>query len=229
MDCFVILARASENAREPSEAAKEGFVPIDFIWEQITALNLVEALTFVCFGVVCMLYGWRIFKILVTLCFGLVGLFGGIMLNEKLIDGKGVWLGLIGMVVMGLFSIPLMRWGVSALGAAAGGILAGGVWYAFELPERYIWAGALAGVIAGGMISFIIFKFAVMLFTSFGGSGLVVVAMLAILYQHVGIAERVKGLVFNYNWFLPAALLAPTAIGVIVQSRLMKDSKNWDI
>jgi hypothetical protein len=133
------------------------------------------------------------------------------------------------MALFAILSLPLMRWGVSALGAVAGGILAGGIWYAFQLPQQYIWAGALIGVIAGGMISFIVFKIAVMLFTSFGGSALVVVAMLAILYSYMDAGEQVKNLVFNYNWFLPTALLVPTAIGVLVQYGLVKGSKNWNI
>lgn len=235
MDCITILARAVETTNqtaksaETAAAAEEAFLPINFIWEQIIALNLVEALAFICFGVVCLLYGWRVFKILVILSFGLVGLFAGIIVNEKLVGGNGIWLGIIGMAIVAALSIPLMKWGVSALGAVAGGILAGGVWYAFELPQQYIWAGALIGVIAGGMISFIIFKIAVMLFTSFGGGVLVVIAVLAMLYRYMGAAERVEELVFNHNWFLPAALLLPTAAGIILQNKLVKDSKNWRV
>ncbi len=234
MDCITILAKTVETTNQTAQSAEttaveEGFLPINFIWEQITALNLVEALTFICFGVVCLLYGWRVFKILVILSFGLAGLLIGIIVNEKLVGGNGIWLGIIGMAIMAVLSVPLMRWGVSALGAVAGGILAAGIWYAFELPEQYIWAGALIGVIAGGMISFIIFKIAVMLFTSFSGGVLVVIAVLALLYRYTGAAERVEELVFNHNWFLPAALLAPTAVGIILQNKFAKNSKNWSI
>ena len=229
MDCITILAQAVEARSEAPEAPEEAFAPIKFIWEQIIALNLVEALTFICFGVVCVLYGWRIFKILVILCFGLAGLFAGIMVNEKLVGGNGIWLGIIGAALMAILSVPLMRWGISALGAVAGAILTGGIWYAVGLPEQYILAGALVGVIAGGMISFIIFKAAVMLFTSFIGGALVAIAILAVLYRHMGIAEQVEQLVFNHNWFLPVVLLAPTAVGVILQNKLVKSSKNWSV
>ncbi|MHC4312955.1 MAG: hypothetical protein ACYSW3_10890, partial [Planctomycetota bacterium] len=100
MDSFTILARAAEPAMRTTETVEEGFIPIDFIWKQILELHYVEALAFICFGVVCLLYGWRIFKILVTLCFALVGLFGGLMVNEKLVGGNGMWLGLMGVVMM---------------------------------------------------------------------------------------------------------------------------------
>lgn len=228
MDSVTILARAAEPAMRTTETVEEGFVPIDFIWKQILELHYVEALAFICFGVVCLLYGWRIFKILVTLCFALVGLFGGLMVNEKLVGGNGMWLGLMGVLMMGVLSLPLMRWGVSALGAVAGGILTGGIWYAFALPDGYIWAGALAGLIAGGMISFIVFKLAVVLFTSFGGGALIVIAILAVLYEYFD-PEKVRILVFDYRWFLPVALIVPTLVGIIVQNKFISSSKDWNI
>jgi len=140
MDSVTILARAAEPAMRTTGSVEEGIPPIDFIWKQIVELNLGESLAFICFGVVCLLYGWRIFKILVTLCFALVGLFGGLMVNEKLVGGNGMWLGLMGIVMMGVLSLPLMRWGVSALGAVAGGILTGGIWYAFAFGALIVTA-----------------------------------------------------------------------------------------
>ncbi len=227
MDCLTILAQVNGSATNASDA-EGGFMPITFIWEQIVELSLVECLIFICFGIVCLLYGWRIFKVLVALCFALIGLCAGLLLNEKLVVGNGIWLGLIGMVMMAGLSLPLMRWGVSALGAVAGGILAGGIWYAFVLPDKYIWAGALVGLIAGGMISFIVFKIAVVLFTSFGGGALIVTAVLAVLHTYFD-PGQVKVLVFDYHWFLPVALLVPTVVGIIVQNKFISSSRDWDI
>lgn len=226
MDSFAILAQTVETASEVPQGA---VVPVDRIWEQITSLGLLEALTFISFGVVCLFYGWRVFKILVTISFALIGLFVGVWTNKLLIGGSGLWLGIICMVLFAFFSVPLMRWGVCILGAAAGGILAGGVWYAFKLPEQYIWAGALVGIIAGGMISFIIFKIAVMLFTSFGGSVLVVVGVLAIMYDYMPTTIDVEQLIYNQKWFLPVALLVPMAVGIFLQNKFIKSSKDWSV
>jgi hypothetical protein len=126
-----------------------------------------------------------------------------------------------------------MRWGVSILGAVAGGILTAGLWYACKLPEQYIWAGGLVGVVAGGMISFIVFKIAVMLFTSLGGGTLIITGLLALLYQYDSVqpipTENVKQMLYNHNWFMPVLLLASTAIGIIVQRKLIKGSKDWSV
>jgi hypothetical protein len=226
MSYVTILAQATETTAPG--AAEEGIVPINLIWEQITSLGLVEALTFIAFGTVCLFYGWRVFKILVTICFGLIGLFVAVLAN-KYIAGEVIWLALASVVLFAVLSIPLMRYGVTLLGAAAGGILTGGAWFAAGLPESYIWAGALVGIIAGAMISFIIFKIAVMLFTSLGGSSLTVIGILAIIYRYMGADEKLKQVVFEQKWFLPVMLLVPMAVGIFLQNKFIKSAKNWDI
>jgi len=228
MDCVTILAQAVKAAGP--KAAEESIVPIDLFWEQITSLDKLEALMFISFGAVCLVYGWRVFKILVVISFGLLGLLLGIMVGDK-ISGEDSQLigGLIGLGLMAVLSVPLMRWAVSILGAIAGGILTSGIWYASGLTEKYMWAGALIGIVAGGMISFIIFKIAVILFSSLGGSGLMVTGILALLYLYPQTTERVEELIFTHKWFLPVTLIVPTLVGLILQNKFVKGSKEWDL
>jgi len=207
--------------------AEQSIVPLEVVWKHIITLDLVEALTFISFGVVCLFYGWRIFKILVTICFGLVGLGVGVYLNDLLVGGNVVWLAMFSVVVFAIFSIPLMRWGVTALGALSGAILTAGLWLALGLPEQYVWAGGLVGLIAGGMISFIVFKIAVILFTSLGGSTLTATGILAVLYGHMVNQQKLEKLVFEQPWFLPAMVLVPMAVGVFLQYRCVKAAQDW--
>ncbi len=228
MDCVTILAQAVETAS--TQAAEEAVVPMETFWSYITSLNLVEAVTFISFGAVCLFYGWRVFKILVVISFALLGLFLGFSITDKIVGlNSQLWGGLVGMVLLAVLSIPLMKWAVCLLGAAAGGILTSGIWYASGLTERYILAGALIGMVAGGMISFIVYKVAVILFTSLGGSCLIVVGSLALLYLYPQTSGRVEDIIFTKKWFLPTVLMAPTLIGVILQNKFVKDSKDWDM
>ena len=137
-----ILAQAADAASEATPATEGVVMPVSWIWEQINNLNTLEAMTFISFGVVWLLYGWRVFKILVAISFALMGLVVGVWTNNVLIGGNAIWLGIICMVLFAFASIPLMRWGVSVLGAVAGGALTALGWYAVGLPEQYIWAGA---------------------------------------------------------------------------------------
>jgi len=228
MDCVTILAQAVETTS--AQSAEEAVVPMESFWAYITSLNLVEAVTFISFGVVCLFYGWRVFKILVVISFALLGLFLGFLVTDKIVGlNSQLWGGLVGMVLLAVLSIPLMKWAVCLLGAAAGGILSSGIWYATGLTEKYILAGALIGMVAGGMISFIVFKVAVILFSSLGGSCLIVVGSLALLYLYPQTSERVEEIIFTKKWFLPTVLMAPTLIGVVLQNKFVKDSKDWDM
>jgi hypothetical protein len=230
MDGMTILAETVEKASETPQLPEEAVVPVDLMWGYITSLNLVEALTFISFGAVCLLYGWRVFKILVVISFALLGLFFGVAVTDK-ISGENHRLlgGLIGLCLAGALSVPLMRWAVSVLGAIAGGIVTSGIWYACGLTETYIWAGALVGIVAGGMISFIIFRIAVMLFSSLAGSALISVGMLALLYLYPETTEQVQEIVFTEKWFLPVVLLAPTVVGLICQNKFVKGSQEWSV
>ena len=229
MENFAILAQAVTDSAEPVSDVQ--YVPLDFVSEQIITLTWLQAIIAISFGVVYLLYGWRIFKVLVIICFGLIGLFVGIQLGSKF--QKELLGGIIGLFLLAGVSIPLMRWAVSMLGAVAGGILSGGVWYAFELPQKYIWAGAIIGMVAGGMIAFIAFKVAVMLFTSLSGGVLIVTGMLALFYQYESLqeppTETVRQMLYNHNWFVPVLLLVPTFIGIVVQNKLVKGSRGWAI
>ena len=228
MDCVTILAQAVDTAY--SGAAEEAVVPMESFWNYITTLNRAEAVTFISFGVVCLMYGWRVFKILVVICFALLGVFLGVSVTDKIVGLNNRLVGgLVGMGLLGILSIPLMRWAVSILGAIAGGILTSGIWYASGLPEQYIWAGALIGMVAGGMISFIVFKVAVILFSSLSGACLIVVGSLAILYMHPATSVRLEEILFTKKWFLPTLLMAPTLIGLVLQNKFVKDSKDWDM
>jgi hypothetical protein len=230
MDYFTILAQtAAQTATQPTEQTQT-IVPIDLFWEQITSLSLLEALTFISFGVVCLFYGWRVFKVLVVINFALLGMMMGMAITDKIIGLNNQFAGgIAGMILLAVLSVPLMRWSVCLLGAAAGGILTSGMWYAFGLTEKYIWAGGLIGIVAGGMISFIIFKAAVILFSSLWGSLLIVVGSLALLYLYPRTSTKVEDLVFSLKWFLPTLIIAPTAIGFILQHKFLKTSKEYNL
>ena len=226
MELMNVLAQAGGKPDGDVEV-----VPIDFIWEQISSLSWLQAVLAISFGVVYLLYGWRIFKILVVISFALLGMFAGIHFGAKV--GSQMWGGVIGLLIMAAISVPLMKWAVSILGAVAGGLLTSGLWYAFGFHQMYIWAGFIVGVVAGGMISFIVFKAAVMLFTSLGGSAIMAVGVLALLHLYELTLDpataNIHDLVFQKNWFLPIVLLLPTIVGMIMQNKLIKHESKWEL
>jgi len=228
MDTLTGLLQTVLVAATQSDQSTQPPATFELLWQHVTTLDLVEALTFISFGAVWLFYGWRIFKILVTICFGMLGLVVGIWANQQLIDGNSFWLGLICAMFFAILSVPFMRWGVSALGAISGAILAAGATLALGLyDQKLILAGSLIGLVAGGMISFIIFKIAVIMFTSLGGSVLVAVGALAVMCHHLMSQDQFRTFVFQNPWFIPTIVLVPMAIGVFLQNKFIKAAPDW--
>jgi len=232
MNLFFVLAEAAQKQQHQ-------IIEMDIFWQQITKLSWLQALIAVSFGAVYLIYGWRIFKVLAVVSFGMVGLFVGMHLGSKMGSGAAgqMWGGILGLLALAVLSIPFMHWAVSILGAVAGGIVTGCIWYAVGLPQQYIWAGIIIGVVAGGMISFIVFKISVMLFTSLGGAMLIITGMLALahLYEKVQKAPKteaagfVYSLVNEYNWFVPTMIIFVTFVGGVIQNKLVKGSSDWKL
>ncbi len=231
MGIYTLLAQA-EQTGEPIKDALN-FAPVTMAWEQIKGLSPFQAVMALAFGLIWLLYGWRIFKMLVIICFGLMGLFAGLSLAEFLVLSP-VWTAIVSLALFAFISVPLMKWSVCFLGAAAGGTITAGMWYAAGLPVEFIWAGAVIGIVAGGMMSFIVFKIAVMLFTSLSGGAITIISILALLNSYESHMNQppttyIHDWMFGYRWFLPLALLVPTIVGMIVQNKLIKHEHKWQL
>jgi hypothetical protein len=205
---------------------------LDTIWQQATALTWPQAVIAIAFGIIPLMYGWRIYKLLTVIGFGLLGLYIGMLIGTQV--QKPLIGAILGAVVLAALALPLMKWAVCVLGGVSGGVIAAGLWHAFYLPQEFVWAGALVGLVAGGMLSFIVFKLSVMLFTSFGGSSLVILGVFALIYRYETFVQNpptthLNQLYYDSHWFLPAVLIACTVFGIILQLRFLKSSKDWTV
>jgi hypothetical protein len=235
MDLISLLATVSEQAPAASPLFDVGEAKLS-LYGLISDLHWLYAMLLLSVGVVYMLYGWRIFRALVVISFGFMGMFLGMLSADKLStnDHALMWGGIIGMALFASIAVPLMKWCVSILGAMAGGILTSGIWIALDLSDTYLPAGFIVGFIAGGLISFIMLKVSVMLFTSLGGSLITVTGLLALLNQYdVRVSDPMTfytyNLILTHSWFLPLAVVIPTIGGMLLQNKLIKLSPNWEI
>ena len=235
MDLMSLLATVSEQVPAASPLFDVDEAKLS-LYEMISDLHWFYAMLLLSVGVVYMLYGWRIFRALVVISFGFIGMFLGMVSADKLSTNEHalMWGGVIGMALFAAIAVPLMKWCVSVLGAMAGGILTSGIWIALNLSDTYLPAGFIVGFIAGGLISFIMLKVSVMLFTSLGGSLITVTGLLALLYQYdVRVSDPMTfhtyNLILTHPWFLPLAVIIPTIAGMLLQNKLIKHSPKWEI
>lgn len=236
MDLTALLAVVTEETTTSQSLLWDVAQLRDQFWGSITSLHWLYSLLMLSVGVVYLLYGWRIFRVLVVISFGFIGMFAGILAADKLSTHQHaiIWGGVIGMALFAAIAVPLMKWCVSVLGAVAGGILTSGVWIAFDLSDTYLPAGFIVGFIAGGLISFILLKVSVMLFTSLGGSLIMATGLLALLYQYdLNVSNPMTfyahDLVYRHQWFMPLALIVPTSIGMVLQNKFIKQSPKFEI
>ena len=236
MSVISLLASAYEQTATRSGPVFDVNEAKLYLWERITDLHWLYALLILSVGVVYLLYGWRIFRVLVVISFGFIGMCLGMLTGDHFFISEHaiLWGGIIGMGLLASVSIPLMKWCVSILGAMAGGIVTSGIWVACGLSETYLPAGFIVGFIAGGLISFIVLKVSVMLFTSMGGGLIMVSALLTLLHQYTinfvdPYSNYTYDLMINNQWFLPTALVIVTVIGILLQNKFIKQSPQWEI
>ena len=83
MDLISLLATVSEQAPPASPLFDVGEAKLS-LYEMISDLHWLYAMLLLSVGVVYMLYGWRIFRALVVISFGFIGMFLGMLSADKL-------------------------------------------------------------------------------------------------------------------------------------------------
>ena len=76
----------------------------------------------------------------------------------------------IGALLFGAISWPLMKYAVAVCGGLVGAVVGMAVWAYCEQPVDMAWAGGLTGLVVLGMLSFVLFKTSIILFTCVQGT-----------------------------------------------------------
>ena len=230
----ITLAQASMPTEGISTAVAMPNIPTrDEIVQKLGELaqsdyGWVMAVVLVACGLVYMLQGWKIFKILVIVNAGLLGAVVGGHVGSML-AGQNTWLymGIAGGLLLAVLAGPLMKYAVSLMGGLAGAFLGYTLWHYVvamvgqEDLTKYAWVGAMIGLITLGLLAFIILQAVVTLITSVQGSvmticGLVVIVMTCAPTATTSLADSLR-----HNNHLVALLIAvPAIIGVAFQYSL---------
>jgi len=169
----------------------------------------------VIFGLVYLLFGWYIFKILVTLNAALIGGYIGAIIGSKAhatVPGA-----LIGGFVAAALTWPLMKWAVAIMGGIFGAILGSAIWRALNIDPRFHLAGALSGLILFGLLSFIIFRGSVILYMSLQGAVMFIFGALSLILKYPSVGKQIADGIAGKPFILPAAIFIPATLGLIYQ------------
>jgi hypothetical protein len=132
-------------------------------------------------GTLLMVFGFKAYRWIVLLNFIALGYYLGCIMGDR--AQIGMVGGIVGAVLMGAAAMPLMKYAVAVCGGTVGFVLGMVIWAYCEQPLGMAWAGGLVGLVLLGILSFILFKTTVILFTCIEGAALFVFGAAALMIR----------------------------------------------
>ena len=175
-------------------------------------------------GLVYLLQGWKIFKILVVINAAILGVLVGSQFGQTLKGANSpLFCGIAGGLLLAVLAMPAMKFAISIMGALAGGALGYGLWAYItkalgkEALLEHAWAGALIGLVTLGLLAFVIFRLVVMIFTSLQGSLMTVTGALGLLLMSSALRDNLQTSLETNVHVLPVLVGVPAIIGFAFQ------------
>lgn len=166
-------------------------------------------------GVVYLLMGFYWHKALVMFNAIGIGAILGLVIGQKF---GNPWVGgFMGAFLAAAITWPQMKYAVSVMGALVGAVIGAGVWQSFQLDLKFVWAGAMMGLIFMGMLSFILFRGSIMMYTSFQGSVMLVFGLLGLILKYEQVGTPLAGQMMSQHFLLPLCIFVPALAGVLYQ------------
>lgn len=180
-------------------------------------MNPGAATLLVVAGVVYLLFGFYMFKWLVTLNAALVGAYIGSLIGRT--GDAAVAGAFMGGFTAAAATWPLMKYAVTIMGGVFGALLGISIWRSTGLDPHYAWSGGLTGLIFFGMLSFLVFRVSVMSYTSLQGSVMLIFGILSLIYKSPDVAGRLTDAMTFKPFILPAAIFIPAICGMFYQAQ----------
>ncbi len=235
MNASLLLAQqASQSASSSSDASM--WYPIvtrldilhhpNELLDRLSQVPFLAGSALVAVGLLCVFNGYRWHKWVVAILAFLAGLRLGDMLSEQFGRSEIVAIALGSLCA--IVATPLMKITVAIFSGLTGAFIGANVWTAFNATAAdQNWAGAAMGFIALALISLIVFRVAIVLFTSVGGAAMVVFGAIALLLHVEAWEPAVRSSMASHQLMIPVlVLLAAVGSFVLQEGRLREESKS---
>lgn len=239
---FAILA---QQAQEPVKGNVFDIIPSVFsrmdalahpeeVVYQLQALGVMWAMVFLICGLLVMLNGYKFYKIATVIIALLIGLFSGYRFGESIPGANGYIVGGCMALLLVVCCFPLMKYAVALIGGLTGAFVGANLWTAVasvsSSPQaaqiaKHHWIGALMGLIVCGMLAFILWKLAIVMFTSVSGATIAAIGGIALLLSFRQTAPAVSDSLRGHAITIPLLVFVPALIALIIQET-QPDSDN---
>ena len=169
-------------------------------------------------GLVYLVFGVYMYKALITVNLAVVGGYLGALIGYRTGGGPAMipW-ALIGAFTFAAMTWPLMKYAVALMGGLYGFLLGAALWHTAQLEPKYAWAGGGMGLIAFGMLSFILFRGSIMMYTSLQGSVMLVFGLLGLIFKYQSVSPKLIASLTSQPVVLPLTIFIPAVLGLIYQ------------
>jgi len=169
-------------------------------------------------GILFLLYGFRLYRVLAIVLFAMLGLVLGLVVAGLLQVNATAGM-VVGALVLGVLAWPLVRlaWAVTCgvLGAAIVGLV---TWALVPSGGEVVWAVAAGvGFLIGAVAGTVCFRVMVIVATSVYGGTLLVWGTLRLTLLVPSIGDPVMASLAALPWLLGILVLVPGVFGVIAQ------------
>src|SRR5205085_1949008 len=160
-----------------------------------------EACILVLLGMVYLMFGYSIFRALVTLNAMAAETYLGALMgrNSNAMTAETF----IRSIVATAITFPLMKYAVMIMEKIYGAALGASLWRQASLQPKLAWAGALSKMMFFAMLSMIVFRGSVILYTSLQGSVMLVFGILSLLSKYQSMAPEVTDVFLKQTFILP--------------------------
>ena len=230
-----VLAAVKKKAQDAAQQGGGGWRPLfpdhwpgqpDLLtWCQ--SMGPGESCLLVVAGLIYLLFGYSIFKTLVTLNAMAAGAYLGALIGKTADSMAGG--AFIGAVAAAAITFPLLKYFVTIMGGIFGAALGASLWRQASLQPELAWAGALSGLIFFGMLSMIIFRGSVIVYTSLQGSVMLVFGIIGLVYKYQAVAPDITATLNQKSFILPMAVLVPMLVGLLFQQQMYPEeaTSSW--
>ena len=188
----------------------------DQLLDSLAKMPMIAASMVVIIGILCVLNGYRWHKWVVVALAFILGLLIGHILSQSM--GKSAIVAIALGVLFACIATPMLRWTVAVFGGLTGAFLGANAWtLANAQPENAQWAGACMGFIAVALLSFVVFRLVVVLFTSIGGAAMVVLGIITLLMQVPGWEANVRNSLATNQYLIPLLVTVAAVAGFVIQ------------
>ncbi len=185
------------------------------VLDSLVSAEVFFAASLLIIGILLVLFGFKAYRwIVVFNCVALGFWLGGLLGERAQIATVAA---VLGALLLGAVSWPLMKYAVAVCGGLVGAVVGMAVWAYCEQPVDMAWAGGLIGLVVLGMLSFILFKTSVILFTSVQGAVMFVLGSAALLIKYSPWSTQVGNSLDHKPVLMPLLVTSIALLGLIWQ------------